>query len=754
MRKLKDPMGRIGNLLNKLQDCDYNMVYQPGAIHFTPDLLSRPSRENEVEIKAVEMQFESCVNWPEEQATDTRIANVLRVLAAANVEDKESWLEFQDGIEWFKIRHELRVQNGTLYREIDEKLRVVVPKQVVSMVLNFLHDSPLAGHRDFEKTYDSIRSKYFWLRMHKDIKKYCETCHLCQTKKYLNKPSVAPLKPLVVNSVWSLIGLDIAGPLNVTSSGNKYIVIAVDYFTKFCVAKAIPDFTALSTAKFLFEEVICKLGMPKTIISDKGVNFQSKLFEQLCKLLKIKKANSTFYNPEGVGMVERMVKTIKQIITMYVDASHTNWAEFLQSSIAVYNMSKQSSLKLTPCEALFAREAIKLSDVMLNSPVVLEESCNVDEYVKNLKSNASKIHNKIKENLSIAHSVQKRYYDQAVQNSRKYKIGDLVSVVNERSIVGQSKAFKDRLLGPFRIVGKFNGELNYKILNLMDNKSNTIHYNRLIPYKQRDPGEFMIHRSFNSTRKVNSDDSREMCVQNAFDFDIDFNLAMQEEEVASSLNHNCLLCGQEFSTNRKLLQHLNEAHEEVTLGCLSEVFETDVESEFDFECCTEDSNTSQVSEREILARAEYVENEELSDNFMCELCGNDLKSRNKLNRHMNTVHNEVFIQHVNEAIDFVVNDGVPEDLSESLIVTDVTINSNEDTDLETSDNESNDTSVDVVVKSKRVRYVNCEVCGGRFKKTGLHVHMRVHARVDVVEENGISSSVEGDVNGSDLAETA
>ena len=96
-------MGRIGNLLNKLQDCDYNMVYQPGAIHFTPDLLSRPSRENEVEIKAVEMQFESCVNWSEEQATDTRIANVLRVLAAANVEDKKIGWSFKMELSGLKL---------------------------------------------------------------------------------------------------------------------------------------------------------------------------------------------------------------------------------------------------------------------------------------------------------------------------------------------------------------------------------------------------------------------------------------------------------------------------------------------------------------------------------------------------------------------------------------------------------------------------------------------------------------------------
>ena len=106
-------------------------------------------------------------------------------------------------------------------RECEGKFKIVVPKQSVSVVLNFLHDAPLAGHRDFEKTYDAVKSKFFWLSIHKDVKSYCATCHLCQTKKYLSKPSVAPLKPIVVNSVWSLLGLDIAGPLKLTINGNR-----------------------------------------------------------------------------------------------------------------------------------------------------------------------------------------------------------------------------------------------------------------------------------------------------------------------------------------------------------------------------------------------------------------------------------------------------------------------------------------------------------------------------------------------------
>ena len=61
------------------------------------------------------------------------------------------------------------------------------------------------------------------------------------------------------------------GPLKETVNGNSYIIVAIDYFSKFCVAKAVSDFTALTTARFVYD-VICKFGMPKSIISDHGVN--------------------------------------------------------------------------------------------------------------------------------------------------------------------------------------------------------------------------------------------------------------------------------------------------------------------------------------------------------------------------------------------------------------------------------------------------------------------------------------------------
>ena len=99
-----------------------------------------------------------------------------------------------------------------LYFMDESNFKIVVPEKTIITLLEFHHDLPLAGHRDFEKTFEGLKNRYFWFEMHKSVKEYCASCHLCQTKKSLGKQLRAPLKPIFVSEPWSLIGIDFAGP--------------------------------------------------------------------------------------------------------------------------------------------------------------------------------------------------------------------------------------------------------------------------------------------------------------------------------------------------------------------------------------------------------------------------------------------------------------------------------------------------------------------------------------------------------------
>ena len=415
--------------------------------------------------------------------------------------------------------------------------------------------------------------------MHKEIKNYCSTCHLCQTKKHLGQVNRAPLKPIIVNEPWTVIGIDVSGPHRVTANGNVFIILAGDYHSKFCVGKAVPNFTVATTAQFVFEEIICKFGMPRTIISDHGVNFMAKMFGVLCELCKIKRANSSFYHPAGNGLIERMVKTLKQILTMFVDSSHSNWDWFLQASLSAYNTTVHSSLKFSPYEVLFGRKPKIVADVILAKPVD-EQELDMNDYVVKLKNNASRLREVVNNNLKKAYEKQKFQYDKFVHMGKQFEVGDLVLVRNERNKVGESKCFKERAIGPFQIMDKFNS-VNFRIINLSNGKEQTIHYNRLLQYNQRVGSEFLISNQVNN-EKVN--EARRLDPQKSlFDVEVEnltqYMLLMElmgnsahpiepivveyeEEDGSPAVGSSCQVCGKSFASKKRLENHVNSCHNE------------------------------------------------------------------------------------------------------------------------------------------------------------------------------------------------
>jgi hypothetical protein len=84
------------------------------------------------------------------------------------------------------------------------------------------------------------------------------------------------------------MGIDIKGPLPITSNGNRYIIVAMDCFTKWPEAVAIPNIKAETVAKFIYEQIICRYGVPQEILSDRGTSFINKIVDELCQKYQTK----------------------------------------------------------------------------------------------------------------------------------------------------------------------------------------------------------------------------------------------------------------------------------------------------------------------------------------------------------------------------------------------------------------------------------------------------------------------------------
>ena len=100
------------------------------------------------------------------------------------------------------------------------------------------------------------------------------------------------------------------GPLTITRRGNRYIVTAIDYFTKWPIAKALKEATAKAVSKFIYQKIICEHGCLEVLQSDRGTHFVNRVIEDLTGKFRIKHHLSSPYHPQTNGLVERFNQTL------------------------------------------------------------------------------------------------------------------------------------------------------------------------------------------------------------------------------------------------------------------------------------------------------------------------------------------------------------------------------------------------------------------------------------------------------------
>ena len=167
----------------------------------------------------------------------------------------------------------------------------------------------------------------------------------------------APLGTIAAGAPFEILAIDLMGPLPTTSSGNSYIMVVIDYYTKWMEAFPLKHIHASDVAKKLVKEVFFRYGTPEHIHTDQGPQFESHLFQELCSLMDIHKTRTTPYHPQCDGLVERSNRTIQNILRTRVNASQKDWDTYLPSTVFAYNTSVHSVTEYTPYFLMFGREA-------------------------------------------------------------------------------------------------------------------------------------------------------------------------------------------------------------------------------------------------------------------------------------------------------------------------------------------------------------------------------------------------------------
>jgi len=247
--------------------------------------------------------------------------------------------------------------------------------------------------------------------MYEHIRNYVKTCDSCQKRgKYRQH---GPLHPIEVGAPFDKIGLDFVGPLPSTAQGNKYIIVAMDYMTKYPEAKAVPNATAQQTADFIYEDIICRHGCPNFILSDRGTHFNNLLIEGLMQKFQIKHLLTTPYHPQTNGLVERFNRTLCESLAKLAN-ENTEWDRLIPSILFSYRSSKHATTKFTPFLLTYGREP-KLP--IFEQQEVLEENLLTRLYtlIEDLPTKKEQA----KKNIRKAQQRQKFYWDKKLKKVRR-----------------------------------------------------------------------------------------------------------------------------------------------------------------------------------------------------------------------------------------------------------------------------------------------------------------------------------------------
>ena len=196
----------------------------------------------------------------------------------------------------------------------DQIIRSYIFEHDQSNVISFCHDHACRGHFSANKTATKILQCEFYMpTMFRDAHAYCISCERCQKLRSISKRNMMPLNPILIVEIFDMWGIDFMGPFS-NSFDYLYILIDVDYVSKWVEAVACMTNDHRVVVKFLKDTIFARFGTPRAIISDGGKHFHNQIFEQLMKKSFITHKVATPYHPQTSGQVKVSNREIKHIL--------------------------------------------------------------------------------------------------------------------------------------------------------------------------------------------------------------------------------------------------------------------------------------------------------------------------------------------------------------------------------------------------------------------------------------------------------
>ena len=244
----------------------------------------------------------------------------------------------------------------------DPTPRLYIPKQLQDAVIKQYHADN--GHMGIDKTFESIKRKYYFPNLYQRLTSYVNACVTCQTRAL--KKQRPPLQEMEQPPYpFAKLSMDISGPYPTSLSGNRYILSVVDHYTGWPEAFAIPDTSAQSVAHILVDEVVPRFGCPCEVITDNGTENENQVTKEVFSKLNIHHVTTSFYHPQSNAKVERFHRTLHDVLSKLLKDDSTVWDLYLNQALAAIRFNHNDSSKFSPFFLMYNRDVVLPIDNIL-----------------------------------------------------------------------------------------------------------------------------------------------------------------------------------------------------------------------------------------------------------------------------------------------------------------------------------------------------------------------------------------------------
>lgn len=455
----KEPAGKLHRWALELQAYDFDIKYRKGSENVVADALSRFPVDDKVTIVR---GMRSCeLDQALVKASQQKDKMVMRAGTAGHWKNDSglylTTTKDTDGI--------IRVITG-------DGPRILLPEMLRHEVLKFAHNSAYGGHYMADRTRQRLEELFRMRGLRRHVEQWIRACAVCGARKSRSAQVIPPLRPLRCGALGDRFIVDLLGPFKETPRGNKYIIVVMEYVSRYALACPVAS-RKKEVVLPPINRMLHEMGLGRELVSDGAGELACKMANELCTLNQMVLTHPMPHRHQMTGLVDRFGRSFHHVLASYVNNSQNDWDVYLTLLLYATNTAISKSLGKSPFEVMFGRKGLN----PMSARLTVSEPYSI-EYQKRRKE----IWETAATALSNAQSAMTEWYKKKVRQRVVWKNGQKVWMywpARSKAGIGKLRCF---WRGPYQIDDVDVGHDNIALTYLPTGKKQMAHTSFLQPF--------------------------------------------------------------------------------------------------------------------------------------------------------------------------------------------------------------------------------------------------------------------------------